>query len=75
MSESSLDEIHMFQGRTVKIRIIKKKEQTHARNKRKKHRTALEGEFSECWTIHIYFPHTYIHHSKRRGGKLTDFMI
>ena len=37
---SSLDEIHMFQGRSVRVRIVRQKKQGYERNKRQKHRTA-----------------------------------
>ena len=41
LSKISLSEIRMFQGRSVRIRIIKQKEQRYERNKRQKHRTAF----------------------------------
>lgn len=49
MSKTNLDEIHMFQGRSVRIRIIKKKEQWYERNKTQKHSTALGEKFREYW--------------------------
>ena len=68
MLKISLDEIHMFHGRNVRIRIIKQKEQRYRRNKRQKHRAASRGTFSEYKICLVYFPHAYILHSKRTGG-------
>lgn len=59
MSKTSLDEIHTFQGSSVRFRIIKQKEQRYERNERQKHRTASRGKFSEysafIFQILIYF--------------------
>lgn len=43
----SLDEIHTFQGRSMRIRIIKQKEQSHKKNKRQKQIRASGGTFSD----------------------------
>lgn len=39
--------VSTFQGRNVKNRIIKQKEQRNERHKRQKHKTALGGTFRE----------------------------
>lgn len=41
----SLEEIHMLQGRSVRVRIVRQKEQRYDRNKRQKYRTAR----GEAW--------------------------
>lgn len=61
----------MLQGRSVRVRIIKSKEQRLKRNKRQKHRIASGGTFSEYRipeSVCIYFLHAYIPYSKRGGG-------
>ena len=45
--KTSLDEICTFQGRGVRVRIIKPKKERYERKKRQKHRTTLGGIFSE----------------------------
>ena len=67
LGSSLNDRIHMFQGRSVRIRIIKQKEQRYERNKRQKHRTALRGNSVITEFACVYFPHAYILHSKRGG--------
>lgn len=41
------DKINMFQGRSLRIRIIKQKKWRYERNKQQKHKTALIGKFRE----------------------------
>ena len=43
----SFDRTHTFQGRSMRIRIIKQKGQRYKRNKRQKHRTASGWTFSD----------------------------
>lgn len=47
LSKASFDKTRTFQGRSVKIRIIKQKEQRYKRNKRQKHRITSRGTLSE----------------------------
>lgn len=47
LSKTSLDEINMFQGRGVRIRIIKQEEERYGRKKRQEYRITSGGTFSE----------------------------
>ena len=47
MAKTRFDKILTFQGRSMRKRIIKQKEQRYERNKKQIHRTALGGTFNE----------------------------
>lgn len=74
MSVSSLNEIHLFQDKIVKIRNIKQKEQRYKRYKTQKPRTTSERNSVNIEITCVYSPHAYILNSKRGRERQQDFI-
>ena len=73
LSGSNFDETHIFQGRNIRIRIIKQKEQRYEKNKCRFTEQKREGNSVNDKFACIYFPHAYILHSKEQW-KTIDFI-
>ena len=69
---SSLDDVLTFQGRSMRIRVIRQNEQRCERNKRQIHRTASGEKFSEYWIrLRLFSTRLYTSLQKERGRQQT----